>query len=162
MINLESGSSFSYTPDGYLEAVMFIFPRGSEILTENRLEKTPPEPFIPNGKIELKDIQPGKDYKDVALQREILEEFQGKVQPLEYSQLDEYKVDEIKVIFYLYLIQKWAGEIPAASFEEGVKSADLEWRSVDEAEKVFQFPVLHFAIQKVKNFILNNNTQENK
>jgi hypothetical protein len=147
----EFNQALSYR-EGFIEAVMFAFSKGEDLLVEHRLEVDPPEPFIPNGKIEMRDRYGGDsvDYKEVALKREIDEEFQGRIEPLEYELISEYPVEEIRVIFYIYLINNWSGEFPEYSVEEGEKSAILEWKTASEAKTLFKYPVLTHAVELIE------------
>lgn len=140
--------------DGNTEAVMFVFKRGTEILIEHRYDKEPPEPYIPNGTIEMKDRREAGDqenYRDVALRREISEEFNGKVTPLQYEPLSEFTVEERKSIFYIYLVSSWSGEFEEYSVEDGDRAAKLEWADEERARTLFTFPLLFHALDVVFN-----------
>lgn len=137
--------------DGLTEAVMFVFKRDNQILIEHRFDKKPPEPYIPNGSIEMKDrIEAGDqgDYREVALRREINEEFKGKITPLEYKPLSEFTVEERKSIFYIYLISKWFGEFERYSVEDGEIAAELEWVDEARARTLFIYPLLFHALDE--------------
>jgi 8-oxo-dGTP pyrophosphatase MutT (NUDIX family) len=148
MINLERGSKFVRNKDGLLEAVMFVFQKDTnKILIENRLEKNPPETFIPNGKIEEKDKNGHQDYQITALKREIKEELGDDVNPENIIKLGEFKVEVIQVIFFIYLINKWSGELNETNYENGKKIAQFEWITTKEAMKRFDFPVLKYVLK---------------
>lgn len=143
---------YSHDKDGHMEAVMFVFKRGDEILIEHRYDKTPPEPYIPNGSIEMKDRKEAGeqgDYKDVALRREICEEFNGKITPLEYKLLSEFTVKERNSIFYIYLVSRWLGAFEKYSYEDGNTAARLEWVSEAKARTLFIYPLLFHALDEV-------------
>lgn len=140
---------YSHDKDGHTEAVMFVFKRGDEILIEHRYDKTPPEPYIPNGSIEMKDREvagSNGDYRDVALKREIGEEFDGKITPLEYQPLSEFTVKERNSIFYIYLVSKWLGKFENYSYEDGKVAAKLEWVKEARAKTLFIYPLLFHAL----------------
>ena len=145
---MKNNSTDSYQ-NGYLEAVMFVFLRNGKILVEHRLEKDKPEPFIPNGRIELKDKQGKTDYRIKALKREIKEEFQNKIKIEKFRFLTEYKVESKKIWFYVYLIEKWKGNFPRYSVENGKKSADLEWIDLKNCLSIFKLPSALFVIKKL-------------
>lgn len=133
-----------------LEAIMFAFVKNGKLLVEHRLEKNPPEPFIPNGKIEERDKASDLDYRESALRREIREEFGEEIVPKKVEYLGEYEVEAINVIFYIYLINSWEGEIGTESYEEGKVNANLEWMNLEDANKIFAYPILHHVVDILK------------
>ncbi|MGJ3238849.1 MAG: NUDIX domain-containing protein [Anaerolineae bacterium] len=135
---------FSYK-DSFLEAVMFMLHDKDKILVEKRVETERAEWFIPNGKIELIDKSNGVDYKIAALKREMSEELSGTA-PTKYRYISEFKVEEIKAIFYIYIIDSWDGEIPKYNFEDGQLSSELHWKTTVEARALFSYPILHHAL----------------
>lgn len=137
---------YVYNKEGFLEAVMFVFVQGNKLLIEHRMDKVPPEPFIPNGKIETKDQRENNDYKQAAVKREISEEFGTDVVPTQMEQIGEFSVPQIKAVFYIYLIKEWTGEITSESYEEGKVSASLEWVTAEAARQIFSYPVLNYAL----------------
>lgn len=144
---------YSYR-DGKTEAVMFVFKRDNQLLIEYRFDKEPPEPYIPNGSIEMKDkIAAGDqgDYREVALRREIDEEFNGKITPVKYEYLSEFTVEQRKSIFYIYKVSKWLGEFERYSVEEGKVAAELEWVDEARARTLFIYPLLFHALDEVFN-----------
>lgn len=145
---------YSRNEKGNSEAVMFVFKRGKEILIEHRYDKVPPEPYIPNGSIEMKDRRkagPTGNYREVALRREIDEEFDGKITPTEYKPISEFTVEERNSIFYIYLISKWLGEFGEYSYEDGEIAAKLEWANEERAKSLFIYPLLFHALDVALN-----------
>ncbi len=142
---------YSYK-DGKSEAVMFVFKRNNQLLIEHRFDKEPPEPYIPNGSIEMKDrIAAGDkgDYREVALRREINEEFNGKITPIKYEYLSEFTVEQRKSIFYIYKVSEWLGEFEKYSVEEDKVAAELEWVDEARARTLFIYPLLFHALDVV-------------
>ncbi len=131
------------------EVVMFLLYKGNQVLTEYRVEKEPHEWFIPNGSIEDEDVirakETGEDYRVVAVHREMDEEFAG-VKPISMTYKGAFEVQAIKAIFYIYLVDKWDGDIPEYNYEEGQLAAELHWMSVEKARSLFIWPVVNHAL----------------
>lgn len=145
--------------DGYREGVMFLFYDGDtrKILVEHRpTDSGEMETFIPNGSIEMKDHVEEKDYKTVALFREVQEEFAGKIIIKSYVPISEYSVDEVKLRFYIYLIKEWIGKIPDHTVEDGKKHADLEWISLEKFRTQLKFESAIHACEKLQEYLKNN------
>lgn len=139
--------------DGFIEAVLFAFVKNHKLLVEHRLEKNPPELFIPNGKIENRDVDEKGDYKINALNREINEELSVNVKETDLVNLGEFKVDPIKVIFNVFMVPKWDGEVPNKISEEGRVIANLEWMDFETAREKFSFPVLQFTLAEIEKIV---------
>jgi 8-oxo-dGTP pyrophosphatase MutT (NUDIX family) len=147
--------AYSYK-DGYREGVIFLFYKDGRILIEHRpKEDGGIETFIPNGSIEDKDHGQELDYKLVALHREVYEEFQGKVKVNNCKKISEYKVDEIKIIFYTYVVDDWDGEIPEYTIEDGEKFADLELVRLDDFRNYLKLDSAVDACLALKNYLVN-------
>ena len=131
----EETTNYSYKDD-FREGIVFAFVRDDEILIEHRLGKRN-DTFIPNGSIEMKDHVAGQDYREVALLREVAEELGDHIELKQHDYLGEVKAEEIKVIFYIYVILQWDGETPAFSMENGEKNADLEWVKLRDYKRYF-------------------------
>lgn len=135
-----------YYKDDYLEATLFLFFKGGKILIEHRPKNGGKETFIPNGKIDVADLQGGGDYRLVAMNREICEEFGDSVAVQKHLFLGEFIVKELKIKFYGYLITGWEGEFPDYTVEEGERYADLQWIPIEEYKKYLKFPsAIHFV-----------------
>lgn len=159
-----------YYKNGYLEAVLFLFAKGNMILVECRPKGNSKEIFIPNGRIDSKDLKLDEnDYKIVAMNREVSEEFSDKVKIKEYTPLGEFIVDILKIKFFGYLITGWNGEIPEYTVEEGKKFADLKWIHIREYKKFLKLPSAHFFVGEAikilnkggKNIPFNEDKNEN-
>lgn len=135
--------------DGLGEVVMFLLHKDNQILTEYRIEKEPHEWFIPNGGIEDEDVvrakRTGEDYRVVAVHREMDEEFSG-VKPTSMTYKGKFEVLAIKSVFYIYLVDKWDGDIPEYNYEEGKLAAELHWMDIEKARSLFTWPVLQHAL----------------
>jgi len=147
-----------YYNDGYLEAVLFLFYKDGKILVEHRPKGNSIEIFIPNGRIDTKDIQKDKDYKLVAMNREVYEEFSNKVKIKKFLPLGEFKVEEIKILFFGYLITEWTGVHPEYTVEDDEKFADLEWVSIEKYEEVLKLPSARFFVKEAMK-IINKQTK---
>lgn len=145
-----------YYDDGYLEAVLFLFYKDGKILVEHRPKGNSKEIFIPNGRIDTKDIVVGNDYKLVAMNREVSEEFSNKVKIKKFLPLGEFKVEEIKILFFGYLITEWTGEHPEYTVEDGEKFADLEWIKIEKYEDSLKFPSAKFFVKEAMKIINEN------
>ncbi len=132
--------------NGYLEAVLFLFFKDGSILIEHRPKNRGKETFIPNGKIDVADMQDGGDYRLVAMNREMSEEFGDSVAVQKHLFLGEFIVKELKIKFWGYLITDWDGEFPDYTVEEGKRYADLEWIPIEEYKSYLKFPsAIHFV-----------------
>jgi 8-oxo-dGTP pyrophosphatase MutT (NUDIX family) len=133
---------FSYK-DGRIEAVVFVFYKNGQVL----IEKRPCKPdhtgekayFFPSGKIDKNDLNFEEDYKEIALKREIFEEFNNSISFEKSHYLGEVKVDKINIHFYVYLITDFQGSFPKYTIEEGEKFADLFWINMLDCKKYFIF-----------------------
>ncbi len=143
--------NYSYK-EGFREGVIFAFYNDGKILIEHRpTDKTGiKDTFFTNGSIEEKDHLDGEDYKKVALFREVEEEFDSNIEILQYSYYGELKVLEINVVFYIYCITEWKGEMPKYTIEEGKKFADLQWISILEANKYLLYKSSLEIVEKIK------------
>lgn len=129
---------YSYK-DGKREGVIFAFynPTTNKILLEIR-DTEKKDIFFTNGSIEEKDKINSTstfDYRMTALLREINEEFSNQVFPntKHIHYVNELYVNEINVVFYIYLVNMWSGKFPDYTVEDGKKFAELIWVKVDEA-----------------------------
>lgn len=140
--------------DGYREGVAFIFIKDDKILTEERKNTEGEyERFFPSGSVEEFDVHGEKDYRVNTMFREIGEEFQHTVGIQKYRYLFSEKVQEINVIFYIYLIEKWDGNVPEYTVEEGEIHARLEWIDLNRAEEYFSFESAINICSKIKESI---------
>jgi 8-oxo-dGTP pyrophosphatase MutT (NUDIX family) len=93
--------------------------------------------FYPSGSIEMKDHgHDGIDYREVALRREIGEEFRGGVTVERVLYLGETKVPAIGLIFYVYWVEAWSGDPGGWTWEDGAAHARLEWTPIDVVKDV--------------------------
>lgn len=145
----------SYTFKGeYREGVVFAFiDKKKRILVEHRLVDKCNETFLTSGSIELKDYNSEKDYKLVALYREVREEFENKIQIKNAEYIQDIIVNDINVIFYVYLITEWEGVMPEHTVEEGRIHAKLEWVSLSDADKVFTFKSGKDICKGIENYL---------
>lgn len=140
-----------YYKGGYLEATLFLFFKDGKILIEHRPKNGGKETFIPNGKIDVLDLDGGGDYRLVAMNREISEKFGDSVTVQKHLFLGEFIVKELKIRFYGYLITEWDGEFPEYTVEEGKRYADLEWIPIEGYKKCLKFPsAIHFVEKAMK------------
>jgi 8-oxo-dGTP pyrophosphatase MutT (NUDIX family) len=92
---------------------------------------------FPSGSIERKDHGPGgADYREVALRREICEEFRGGVTVGRVWYLGETRVAAIGLIFHVYWIQSWSGDPGMWTWEDGAPHARLEWTPIERVKNV--------------------------
>jgi|SRR5581483_6771533 len=143
----------SYYKDGYLEAVLFLFKQENKILIEHRPGH---ETFIPNGIIEQRDLLEGKDYRIVALQREVAEEFLDQVKIRHYIDIGKFHVEDLKIRFYGYLIDAWEGEFPDYTFENNEKFAELQWINIAEHRRYLSFESALFFIGAARKYFVGN------
>ena len=93
--------------------------------------------FFPSGSIETKDHgHAGIDYREVALRREIGEEFRGGVTVERIRCLGETKVPAIGLTFYDYWIEAWSGDPGAWPWEDGAPHARLEWTPIEAVKDI--------------------------
>lgn len=136
--------------DDYREAVVFAFYQDGKLLIEKRPVEKGTDIFIPNGGIEEKDKNQKENYKVVSLKREVGEEMGIELIFFEY--LMDCKVEEIKILFYVYLVTKWQGEIPLYTVEppnSNQKFADLEWINILDYKNVFIYPAAKLISEKI-------------
>lgn len=140
--------------DGYREGVAFIFLKDNMVLIENRpVSNNKHEVFFTSGSIENKDYLDSDDYKVSAMFREVDEEFEGKLKIKSYKYLDELEVKEINVVFYIYLITEWEGEVPEFTVENGEKFSKLQWIKLNEKEKYLEFHSAFEICRRIENFL---------
>ncbi len=85
----------------------------------------------------MKDHADGrKDYREVALRREIDEEFRGGVTVDRIRYLGDVEVPAIGIVFYVYWIASWSGDPGAHTYEEGVPFGKLRWLPLGEVSTV--------------------------
>ncbi|MEG0672097.1 hypothetical protein [Clostridium sp.] len=143
--------------DGYREGVAFIFIKDNMVLVEERpISGKNYEVFFTSGSIEDKDYSDSCDYKVRAMFREVSEEFEGKVKIINYKYLDDLKVEEINVIFYIYLITEWEGQIPEFTIENGEKFSRLQWINLNEKEQYLEFDSAFEICRRIENYIFDN------
>jgi hypothetical protein len=120
--------------DGLREGVAFLLvDRQRRVLLECRPDKdgNHTDVFYPSGSIEMKDHRDGADYREVALLREIGEEFRGGVTVERVQYLGEVKVPAIGLTFYTYWIAAWSGDPGDWTWEDGAAHARLIWVLID-------------------------------
>ena len=122
--------------DGLREGVAFLLVDDRRrVLLEWRPDKdgNHTDVFFPSGSIERKDHgHDGIDYREVALRREIGEEFRGGVTVERVRYLGEVKVPAVGLTFYTYWIAAWSGDPGAWTWEDGAPHARLLWVPIDE------------------------------
>ena len=139
---LTTKNQYSYKGK-FREGVVFAFYKDGKILIEHRPDAkggTGKDVFFTNGSIEMKDHGKDQDYRIVAHNREVNEEFDGNIVPTDTRYLGELEVPEINLVFYVYLTLGWEGTMPAYTIEEGKKFADLEWIELDRQSEYFKYP----------------------
>jgi hypothetical protein len=93
--------------------------------------------FFPSGSIERKDHgHDGIDYREVALRREIGEEFRGSVLVERVRYLGETKVPAIGLTFYVYWIEAWSGHPGEWTWEDGAPHARLDWVPIENVKDI--------------------------
>lgn len=144
----------SYTfKDGFREGVVFAFYQEGEILIETRpTVEGKKEVFFPSGSIEDKDYKE-TDYKVGAMYREVEEEFKGNIEILKHSYLGCLKVKEISVIFYIYLITEWKGEMPKYIEEIGENPSELKWINLECEDDYFKFDSAFEITSRIKKYL---------
>lgn len=146
---------YSYK-DGYREGVLFAFYKDGKVLLEDRGLGFDKEAFFPNGSIEVKD-KVTENYIQVALFREISEEFNGRIQVNKMVYLGELKVGEINVLFYLFCIVDWKGELPDYIIEKDEKDSQIKMFSLEEARKIVKYNSAHEILNRINNMIKVSN-----
>jgi len=134
-------TAYSYR-NGLREAVAFLLvDQTGRVLLECRPDKHGGfgDIFYPSGSIEMKDHADGLDYREVALRREIAEEFRGGVIIQSLELLGEVAVREIGLVFYVYWIAAWSGEAGEHTYEDGMPFGQLRWMAIDEVQAVSAF-----------------------
>jgi 8-oxo-dGTP pyrophosphatase MutT (NUDIX family) len=130
---------YSYR-DGLREGVAFLLVDDRRrVLLEWRPDKdgNHTDVFFPSGSIERKDHgHGGVDYREVALRREIGEEFRGGVTVEHVRYLGETKVPAIGLTFYVYWVESWSGDPGDWTWEDGAPHARLEWTPIDTVKDV--------------------------
>jgi hypothetical protein len=138
----------------YREGVIFCFYKDGKINIEHRpLGNGKEDVFFTNGTIEVKDREVDGDYRLVALKREIDEEFDGKIKIKKFEYLGEAKAEAINILFYVYLITSWEGEMPDYTVEEGKKFSRVEWADLGKAEAIFEYESAEEICGLIKDFI---------
>lgn len=129
--------------DGLREGVAFLLVNERRrVLLEWRPDKdgNHTDVFFPSGSIEMKDHgHEGLDYREVALRREIGEEFRGGVVVGRVQYIGEEKVPAIGLTFYVYWVAAWSGDPGAWTWEDGAPHARLQWTPIDEVESTIPF-----------------------
>jgi len=144
---------YSYK-DNLREGVIFAFLRNGRLLIEHRPgENGKEETFFTNGSIETKDHQSTEDYRIIALNREVTEEMAGKVAITEFHYLGELKVDVIGVLFYIYLITDWQGDMPDHAIEEGQRFSRLQWVELEKADDYFEYDSAKEVCRLIRTFV---------
>jgi len=132
---------YSYR-DGLREGVAFLLvDRQGRVLLECRPDKdgNHTDLFYPSGSIERRDHRAGADYREVALLREIGEEFRCAVTVERVQYLGEVKVPAIGLTFYTYWITAWSGDPGDWTWEDGAPHARLRWTGLDEVEHLIPY-----------------------
>lgn len=118
-----------FRKNGCIEGVTFAFVKNGKILAEIRDMKNRSCVMIPSGKIEKNDAK-AEDYRTAALKREIKEEM--SVTPEEFAYLGKCRLKTRPMIFHVFLIKRWKGDIPSHTTEHGKKHSPLVWFPLDE------------------------------
>ncbi len=126
--------------DGLREGVAFLLvDKRDRVLLEWRpdADGNHTDVFFPSGSIEMKDHgHAGLDYREVALRREVGEEFRGGVSVERVRYLGETKVPAIGLTFYVYWVEAWSGDPGGWTWEDGAPHARLQWTALDQVENV--------------------------
>ena len=126
--------------DGLREGVAFLLVDDRRrVLLEWRPDKdgNHTDVFLPSGSIERKDHgHNGIDYREVALRREIGEEFRGGVTVERVRYLGETKVPAIGLTFYVYWVESWSGDPGGWTWEDGAPHARLGWTPIEAVKDV--------------------------
>jgi 8-oxo-dGTP pyrophosphatase MutT (NUDIX family) len=137
-----NGDTYSYR-DGLREAVAFLLlDEGRRVLLECRPDKhgTFTDIFFPSGSIEAKDHKGDQaDYREVALRREVFEEFRDGVRVDRLQLLGDVVVPEIGILFYVYWVVSWSGDPGSHSYEEDKPFGELRWSPLSEVRNVFPY-----------------------
>jgi 8-oxo-dGTP pyrophosphatase MutT (NUDIX family) len=130
---------YSYR-DGLREGVVFLLVDDRQrVLLEWRPDKDGnlTDVFFPSGSIERKDHgHDGADYREIALRREVGEEFRGGVTVGRVRYLGEAKVPAIGLIFHVCWVESWSGDPGDWTWEDGAPHARLAWIPLDAARNV--------------------------
>lgn len=132
---------YSYR-DGLREGVAFLLVNARRhVLLECRPDRDGKltDVFYPSGSIETKDHVPGADYREVAVLREIGEEFRGGVTVERVQYLGEEKVPAIGLTFYVYWVAAWSGDPGEWTWEDGAPHARLRWTPIDEVKHAIPY-----------------------
>ena len=136
------------------EGVIFAFSRDGKLLIEHRPgDNGEEETFFTNGSIETKDYGTNTDYRIVALNREVGEEMDNKIAIKIFHYLGELKVEAIGVIFYIYLITDWKGDMPDHTIEDGQKFSRLQWVDLSKADDYFKYDSAKEICDKIRTFL---------
>ena len=139
------------------EAVLFLFIKGNQVLLEYRLTATGKfeEVLVPGGGIDHRDRIDGKDHREVAMHREINEEYAKLVKAHTYTYIDYVDTIDKNLRFHIFFVHGWDGEHPAMMDHDGDK-AKLVWMDIAEAKNVIQSEAGVFAIQKASTYLTKN------
>jgi 8-oxo-dGTP pyrophosphatase MutT (NUDIX family) len=140
------------------EAVLYIFIKNNHILIEHRLqgEKTILGIMIPGGGIESHDQVDGKDYREVALFREIGEELGNHIVIKEYHSLGSIIRTETGTPFHMFLVTAWEGDMPDYIIEDGIQDGKLEWMAIDDVQQQTTNQITLDALEHVKKYLENS------
>ena len=131
--------SYSYK-DGLREGVAFLLIDGEHrVLLECRPDSNGnfTDVFYPSGSIEIKDHKDNQtDYREVALRREIDEEFRSGITVDRIQYLGDVEVPAIGIVFYVYWIASWSGDPGTHTYEEGVPFGKLRWMPLADVNTV--------------------------
>ena len=126
--------------DGFREIVVFLMADAvGRALLEFRPDKDGnlTDVFYPSGSIELKDHADSRsDYREIALRREIAEEFRNGVLVGQTRFLGEIKVPEIGLVFYAYWVSSWTGDPGSHTYEDGAPFGELHWVWLDDVARL--------------------------
>jgi 8-oxo-dGTP pyrophosphatase MutT (NUDIX family) len=135
------------------EAVVFLLVKENRVLLEFRQIDGEEVMHIPGGGIESFDKTGDVHYSINAMHREMREEFDGKVEIKTYQKLGRIIKEEADLLFHVYVVTHWEGEIPSHTLEEGIPDGRLEWHELDEAIKIAPGnTVREYTLKKVKEF----------
>jgi len=126
--------------DGLREVVAFLMVDDRRrVLLEWRPDRegSHTDVFFPSGSIDRKDHgHDGVDYREVALRREIDEEFRSGVTVERVRCLGETRVPAIGLTFHVYWVESWSGDPGTWTWEDGAPHARLEWTPIETVRDV--------------------------
>ena len=146
--------------NGLREGVVFAFINNNKILVEHRYVNNKEEVFFTSGSIEDKDYNKQRDYKVECLFREVKEEFQAKININNYVYLNEVIAKPINIIFYVFLITDWAGEMPSYTYENNQQDCLVTWEYLSDYKNIFEYDTAYTICERIKNYITKGERDE--